>query len=141
MSGLVLQVATWNCWISYKKVHTGLFVLHLLFLLNWTLSSLLKCCSLLLSLFYRHCFVRHSSELTKLIPLYYSWGKSTRYFHIFHEIFVTIRASGKDVYVNSLFPGTPRLWHSLLIEWFCLTYDLNGFKFRINRHLLIIWFS
>ena len=30
---------------------------------------------------------------------------------------------------------TARFWNSLPIEWFPLTYDLNGFKFRINRHL------
>ena len=34
MSGLVLLVATWNCWISYKKRYAGLLVLHLLLLLN-----------------------------------------------------------------------------------------------------------
>ena len=34
MSGLVLLVATWNCWISYKSGCTGLLVLHLLPLLN-----------------------------------------------------------------------------------------------------------
>ena len=36
MSGLVLLVATWNCWISYKNRYTGLLVLHLLpFLNHW----------------------------------------------------------------------------------------------------------
>ena len=34
MSGLVLLVATWNCWISYKNSYAGLLVLHLLPLLN-----------------------------------------------------------------------------------------------------------
>ena len=34
MSGLVLLVATWNCWISYKNGYAGLLVLHLLPLLN-----------------------------------------------------------------------------------------------------------
>ena len=29
-----------------------------------------------------------------------------------------------------------RLWNSLPIECFPLTYDLNSFKSRINRHLL-----
>ena len=31
--------------------------------------------------------------------------------------------------VNSLFPRTARLWNSLPIECFSLTYNLNGFKF------------
>ena len=34
MSGLVLLVATWNWWISYKNGYAGLLVLHLLPLLN-----------------------------------------------------------------------------------------------------------
>ena len=34
MSGLVLLVATWNCWISYKNGYTGLLALRLLPLLN-----------------------------------------------------------------------------------------------------------
>ena len=34
MSGLVLLVATWNCWISYRNGYVGLLVLHLLPLLN-----------------------------------------------------------------------------------------------------------
>ena len=34
MSGLVLLVATWNCWISCKNSYTRLLVLHLLPLLN-----------------------------------------------------------------------------------------------------------
>ena len=28
MSGLVLLVATWNCWISYRNGYVGLLVLH-----------------------------------------------------------------------------------------------------------------
>ena len=34
MSGMVLLVATWNCWISYRNGYVGLLVLHLLSLLN-----------------------------------------------------------------------------------------------------------
>ena len=33
-----------------------------------------------------------------------------------------------DVYVNSFFPRTTRLWNSLPIECFLLTYDLSSFK-------------
>ena len=42
----------------------------------------------------------------------------------------------KDVYLNSFFPGSARLWNSLPVECFPLTYDLRGLKSRINRHLL-----
>ena len=31
-------------------------------------------------------------------------------------------------------------WNSLLMDQFPLTYDLNGFKSRINIHLLIVDF-
>ena len=41
----------------------------------------------------------------------------------------------KDVYVNSFFPCAARLWNFLPIECFPLTYDLSGFKSRINRYL------
>ena len=41
----------------------------------------------------------------------------------------------KDVYVNSPFPRTARLWNSLPVECFYLTYDLSGIKSRINKHL------
>ena len=33
-----------------------------------------------------------------------------------------------DVYMNSLFPRTARIWNSLPIEYFPLTYDLSEFK-------------
>ena len=70
--------------------------------------------------------------------------------HLFHEeglvvilidstIFtVTIPRCYKSVYVNSFFHHTARCWNSLPIEFFPLTYDLSGFKSRINRHLLTV---
>ena len=79
-----------------------------------------------LSLFCRYYFGRCSSELGQLVPLPYSRGRST------------IPRSSKDVYVNSFFPRTARLWNSLPIECFPLTYDLSGFKSRINRYLLTV---
>ena len=36
--------------------------------------------------------------------------------------------------------GRSSLWNSLPIKCFPLTYDLNGFKSRINRHLLTVAF-
>ena len=52
----------------------------------------------------------------------------------------TIPRCCKDVSVNSFFPRTTRLWNSLPIECFPLTYDLNGFKSRINKNLLTFRF-
>ena len=81
---------------------------------------------------------RCSSELAQLVPLSFSWGRSTRYSDRFYDFFVTIPRCYTDVYVNSFFPRTARLRNSPSIECFPLTYDLNGFKFRINRHLLTV---
>ena len=91
-----------------------------------------------LSLFYRYYFGRFSSELAQLVPLFYSRGRSIRYSDILHDFSVTIPKCYRDVYVNSFFPRTARIWNSLLIELILLTYDLNGFKSRINRHLLTV---
>ena len=68
-----------------------------------------------LSLFYRYYFDICSSELTQLVPL--------RYFDRLHDFSVTVLRYYKDVYVNSFFPDTARLWSSLPIECFRLTYD------------------
>ena len=91
-----------------------------------------------LSLFYRYYFGRCSSELTQLVSLPFSRGRSTRYSDRLHDFSLTIPRCYKDVYVSSFFPGTAKLWNSLPIECFPLTYDLSGFKFRINRHLLTV---
>ena len=89
-----------------------------------------------LSLLCRYYFGRCSSELAQLVPLPFSRGRSTRYSDRLHDFSVTIPRCYKDV--NSFFPRTAKLWNSLPIECFPLTYDLSGFKFRINRHLLTV---
>ena len=91
-----------------------------------------------LSLFYRYYFGRCSSELAQLVPLPYSQGRSTRYSDRLHDFSVIIPRCYKDVYVNSFFRHTARLWNSLPIECFPLTYDLSAFKCRINRYLLSV---
>ena len=91
-----------------------------------------------LSLFCRYYFGRCSSELAQLVPLPCSRGRSTRYSDRLHDFSVTIPRCYKDVYVNSFFPRTARLWNSLPIECCPLTYDLSGFKCRINRYLLTV---
>ena len=74
--------------------------------------------------------------MAQLVPLPFSEGRSTRYSVRLHDFSVTIPRCYKDVYVKSFFPCTARLWNSLPIESFPLTYNLNGFKSRINRYLL-----
>ena len=81
-----------------------------------------------ISFFYKYYFDRCSSELAQLFPFPYSRGRSTRFY-------LTIPRCWKDACVNSFFPRTASLWNSLPIELFPLTYDLNGFKSKINRHL------
>ena len=88
-----------------------------------------------LSLFCRYYFGRCSSELTEQVALPYSRGRSTFYSDRLQDFSVTIPRCYKDVYVHSFFRRVARLWNSLPIKCFPLTYDLNGFKSGINRHL------
>ena len=90
-----------------------------------------------LSLFNRYYFGRCSLKTAQLVPLPFSWERSTRYSDRLHDFSVTISRYYKDVYVNSFLICTARLWNSLPIECFPLIYDLNGFKSRINRHLFL----
>ena len=89
-----------------------------------------------LSLFYSYYFGRCSSKLAQLVPLPFTRGRSTRYSDRLHDFSITIPRCYKDVYVHCFFARTARLWNFLPIECFLLTYDLSGFKSRINRHLL-----
>ena len=54
-----------------------------------------------------------------------------------HDFSVTLPRCYKDVYANSFFPRTARLWNSPTIECFPLTYNLNAFKSIINKHLTL----
>ena len=66
-----------------------------------------------LSLFYMYYFGRYSSELAQRVPLSFSQGRSSLYSDRLH-FSVTITRCYKDIYVNSFFPRTVRLWNSLL---------------------------
>ena len=99
---------------------------------SWTIGSSLKCGQLKSFL----CF----SELAQLVLLLFSRGRFTRYSDRLHDFSITVPRCYKDVYVNSFFPRTARPWNSLPIVCFPLTYDLNGFKSRINWHLLTVGF-
>ena len=91
-----------------------------------------------LSLFYRYYFGRCSSELAQLVPLPFSRGRSARYSDRLRDFSVAIPRCYIEVYVNSFFPRTAKLWNSLPIECFPLTYDLSGFISKINRHPLTV---
>ena len=127
MSGLVRLVASGNCWISYQNGYAVHSCQSFTCCQSWALGSLSKC-SQLKPFLYRYFFGRYSHELAKLVPLPYSQGRSNCCSDRLHDFSVTIPRCHKNVYVISFFP--------LSIECFPFTYDLNGFKSRINRHLL-----
>ena len=60
----------------------------------------------ILSLFYRYYFGRCLPELTQLVPLPNSRGRTTRYSGRLHVFFVTIPRWYNDTYVISFFPRT-----------------------------------
>ena len=91
-----------------------------------------------LSLCYRYYFGRCSSEPAELVPLPYYRGRSTRYSDRLHDFSVATPRCYKDTYVNSFFPRTARFRNSVSVECFPLTYDLSGFKSRINKHFLTV---
>ena len=92
----------------------------------------------ILSLFYRYYFGRCLSDLAELVPLPNSLSRSTCYSDRLNDFSVSIYKYYKDVYVNSFFPDTSRLWNPLPIECFTLTFAHSGFKSRINWHLLTV---
>ena len=132
MSGLVLLVASWNCEISCKNRYARFFTCSppepLPHLPN----------VVILTLFYRYYFARFLSELVQRVSFPYSRGRSTCYSDRLHVFSVTIPRCYKDVYVNSFFPSTGRLWKYLPEKCFLLNYDLNSFMSRINRHFLTV---
>ena len=85
------------------------------------------------SFFCRYYFDRYLCELSKLVALPHSHGRSTRDYNWLYDFSVSIPRCCKNVYVNSFFPYTARLWNSLPVECVPLTYNLNGFKCRINH--------
>ena len=84
-----------------------------------------------LSLWYN--FGRFSSELTQLVLLLYSWGRSTSYSDILYDFSVSIPRV-----LRGCLPCTARLQNYLPIEDLPLTCDLNGVKSRINIGVLTI---
>ena len=133
----------WFCKSGWYVGHAGLVPLLICRIVGYSFAASHECLghhqnAARLSLCYRYYFGRCSFELAQLVPLPFSWGRSTHSSDRLHDFSVTIPRCCKDVYVNSFFPCTARLWNSLPIECFPLTYNLNDFKSRTNRHLLIV---
>ena len=93
-----------------------------------------------LSLFYSYYFGRCLYELADIISLPCSHGKSTHCYNRLPDFSVTIPRCYKDVYFNSFFPCTGRLWNSLLAECFTLNARCDYVipYFRIKKVLVSI---
>ena len=129
-----LTIVVWNCQASYKSEYAELLVLHLLLLMNlWLIVKMWPA---------HHQNVVFSIGIT-LVDVLQNWLNWILFLFVIlidFMISVSIPRCYKDGYVNSFFPRTARLWNSLPIECFPLTYDLSGFKSRINRYLLTVGF-
>ena len=91
-----------------------------------------------LNLFHKYYFSRCSSELAELLHFLFL---EVLLLVILLDCMIFLSYSPicyKDVYVNSFFPRTARLWNSLPIEFFPLTYDLNRFNSKISRYLVTV---
>ena len=126
----------WNYWITYKNGYARLLVLRLFPLQSMAYFRNIAS----LNLFYRYYFGRCAPEVAELVPLPYSRGRSTRYSDRLDDFSMTICICYKDVYVNSFFTCTARIWNFLARGCFPLTNDLSGFKSRINKHILTLCF-
>ena len=93
------------------------------------LATSLQPLALAQNMFFRTDSTSSTSFLLREVHLLFWW---------IVDFSLTIPKCYKDVYLNSFFSCTARLWDSWPIECFPLTYDLNGFKSRVNRHLLTV---
>ena len=106
-----------------KSVYFSLFFFSSFFLLSF-LPCLLACLLafllayfLFFLIFFSFLFsVCLSFFLSFFLSLPFPQGRSIRYSERLHDFSVTIPRCYKDVYVNSFFPCTGRLWNFLPIE-------------------------
>ena len=70
--------------------------------------------------------------MAQLVQLPYSRGRCNRYSDRLHNFSVTIPRCYKDVYVKCFFPRTAKLWNSLPIEWFPLTYVVSDLSLELT---------
>ena len=88
----------------------------------------------------KYYFGRCSSELAQLVPLPFFQGMSTPYFDRLHDFLVTIPRCYKDVYVNSFFLRTARLWNFLPIDLQWL-FSLVWSKSQLKKELFFSFFQ
>ena len=68
-----------------------------------------------LSLFYWYYFGRCSSELAQLVPLPFSWGRSTQCSDSLHDFSVIIPRCCGDGYVGGFFPRAATVARGVLV--------------------------
>ena len=117
------KLQKWICRIIGPSLAVFLELLaHCWNVANWRLS-------------YKHYIGRFWSEFAELAPLIHSRGRCTHYSNSLLDFSVVIPRCYKDVYVNSFIHCTTKIWSFLPAKCLPLTYDLNGFKPRANKHL------
>ena len=77
----------------------------------------------------RSCFGISSSELAEVIPLPYFHGQFFCYSNMLHDFSVIIWSFCEDLHVKFFLFQTTRSLKPLI-------YNLNGFKSKVNRHVL-----
>ena len=133
MFGLVLINAIWTYWINSKGVYAMLLVLRAISFSS-IIGSIVEMLLVLVS------FI--DIILVDVLLSFLNWflflmicGCSTRYSNRLHDFVVTVPHYSKEIYANSFFPRTAKLWNSLPGECFPLTHNLYRFKANVNRHL------
>ena len=112
-----------GAYINTRNRYVGLLVFQLLPLLNpWLVFKM------------QPMYV-FSKDIT-LVNAYLNWLRGFHFLILTHYYSLN-DFSNEDVDNNSFLPPTARLQNSLTAECFPFTYDLNGCKSRINRHLFL----
>ena len=89
-----------------------------------------------LSLFYRYYHGQCSKELAACVPIPVTFSRSTRLCSASHPYQVVIPRCRTETFAATFFPRTAKLWNSLPLSVFPLTYNLTLFKHRISKFLL-----
>ena len=92
-----------------------------------------------LSIFYKYYSEKFSYEMAESIFLLILMG-GLLVILINCMVFLSLFQNAIRMSMSTFFLRAAKLWNSLLAEWFLLTYDLNIFKSRVNRHLLFLGF-
>ena len=90
-----------------------------------------------LSLFYRYFQGKCSEELHSLVPKKREFTIPTRFSETceLHPHFLELSMARTEFHSKSFFPRVAAMWNSLPPTCFPANYDLDIFKFRVNRHL------